>query len=345
MIRPAFFVLVSLALPAAAFASLPACGSIGRGNIPVAIADESAIIIWDAKTKTQHFIRRASFDTKAPDLGFLVPTPAQPQLEETDDAAFATLFDITKPKVEKRPQPSGGCGCGKGPQRAVTGSAKVEVLEEKRVGPFDVAVLKASDPAVLEAWLKKNDYPFPKSLREWADPYTKQGWIITAFKLVQKNEAGGRLATAGVRMSFGTDTPLFPYREPKEEKADDRKTPASRLLRVYFLADKRMAGKLEGADWPGRTVWAGEIEAEKRAAILKMVKLPADTGPETWWLTEFEDTSIVRPGDSELFFHVSEVQAPVERRPHVIVASNMCVMSLALTACIVGLSFWRRNAA
>ena len=54
----------------------------------VDIRDESALIIWDEVTKTEHFIRRASFETAADDFGFLVPTPTQPDLGEADDRVF-----------------------------------------------------------------------------------------------------------------------------------------------------------------------------------------------------------------------------------------------------------------
>ncbi|MGH9753182.1 MAG: hypothetical protein ACREA2_10400 [Blastocatellia bacterium] len=55
-----------------------ACAPAPRPGQFVRIAEESAIIIWDEKTRTQHFIRRATFDTDAPDFGFLVPTPTEP---------------------------------------------------------------------------------------------------------------------------------------------------------------------------------------------------------------------------------------------------------------------------
>lgn len=52
-----------------------ACAPAPRPGQFVRIAEESAIVIWDETTRTQHFIRRATFDTDAPDFGFLVPTP------------------------------------------------------------------------------------------------------------------------------------------------------------------------------------------------------------------------------------------------------------------------------
>ena len=89
--------LLGLALSAG---PILACAVVPPVNQPVAIANESAIIIWDSANKTEHFIRRASFQTMAKDFGFLVPTPAQPELAEAVSplvgklAEDFTLFDL-----------------------------------------------------------------------------------------------------------------------------------------------------------------------------------------------------------------------------------------------------------
>ena len=45
-------------------------------------ADQTVIIIWDAASKTEHFIRQASFKSEADDFGFIVPTPIPQQQDE-----------------------------------------------------------------------------------------------------------------------------------------------------------------------------------------------------------------------------------------------------------------------
>jgi hypothetical protein len=88
------------------------CPAPPPGGKPVVNADQSVILIWDAKTKTQHFIRRASFQSEAADFGFLVPTPAKPELAESGDKAFAFLQKLTEPEKKKWTPPRGGCGIG-----------------------------------------------------------------------------------------------------------------------------------------------------------------------------------------------------------------------------------------
>lgn len=310
-------------------------------NQPVEIADESAIIIWDANTKTQHFIRRATFNTAANNLGFLVPTPSKPALAEADDKAFAELATITAPKIVKQPAPSSGLGCGCGTQMSPMAGAvpladEVRVLEEQRVAGYDTAILEADDAEALGKWLKTHDYVYSPRLVAWVAPYVKAGWKITAFKFAKKAAADTSLATAAVRMTFETKQPVFPYREPSEDDAA-KKQFAGRLLRVFFVSDCRMDGALgeKGQKWPGQTVWANQLTAEQRGQLLQQLKLPADSLPTNWWLTEFEDHSSPRPGTDDVYFARSVDQSTVERPPHILYVARKvpdCIMCYALAA-------------
>src|SRR3954470_9685191 len=89
-----------------------ACCPAPPAGQPVVNADQTVVILWDPTTKTEHFIRRASFKAEAADFGFLVPTPTQPELEESGDDAFPVLAAVTAPRVTTVPRPTGSPGCG-----------------------------------------------------------------------------------------------------------------------------------------------------------------------------------------------------------------------------------------
>src|SRR5207244_2754583 len=121
---------------------------------------ESAIIIWDAAKKTQHFIRRASFETNTPNLGFLVPTPTRPELAEADDDAFKLLETATAPKVVEKVRERrryrdryGYKTKSEGPDMAAPGGGSVRTLgEEQRIAGFKAIILEADDPKALAEW-------------------------------------------------------------------------------------------------------------------------------------------------------------------------------------------------
>src|SRR5262245_51929797 len=161
------------------------CKIVSRDDDYVEIAEESAIIVWDASAKTQHFIRWVSFATEAQDFGFLVPTPTKPVLAEATETAFQLLNDLIKPETVNQLQVSLFCvpTCSKMPA-PVDSIGDVRVLDEQRIGGFDTVVLEADDAQALGNWLKHYGYSADPDWRR-LDPYVKKNWKITAFKIAQ----------------------------------------------------------------------------------------------------------------------------------------------------------------
>ena len=96
----ALALVAALACVAAIPAPADGCAAVPHRGESVSTAEETALIVWDEKTKTEHFIRRANFTTTAYDFGFLVPTPTRPYLDSADDSVFSDLSAITAAKVE-----------------------------------------------------------------------------------------------------------------------------------------------------------------------------------------------------------------------------------------------------
>jgi Uncharacterized protein conserved in bacteria (DUF2330) len=298
----------------------PACCPAPPAGKPVLNADQTVIIIWDAAARTQHFIRQASFKSEADNFGFLVPSPSQPELNESGNEAFSYLQKLTEPETIRQPRPQGqGCGCGgaKSVEFAMK-SADVRVLEEKMVAGFKASVLEAGSANALVNWLKDNGYAFSPQVEAWAKPYIDQGWKFTALKIAKsKDDKDNKLvASSALRMTFKTDRPLFPYREP-ESTAKDIGT-SKRLLRIYFVAEARYQGDLTKDDpWTGKVAWTNKLKATDRSKALELLKLPETTGPAEWWLTEFEDDWPYRVAPADVFFARCHDQNEVKRPPNI----------------------------
>lgn len=291
-----------------------ACCAVYRVGTPVVNADQTVIIIWDAAAKTQHFIRQASFKSEADDFGFLVPSPTQPELEEAGDEAFPHLRRLTEPKPK---DPSGGmsCGCSATPATLEDRrSLEVKVLEEKLVAGFNAAVLEAGSTAALTQWLKNNGYAFSPEVEAWAKPYVDARWKFTALKVCRSKDSTREVKASALRISFKTDRPLFPYREPDYKGTAAAVGAKDRLLRIYFLAEARYQGELtKGPPWTGKVAWAGKLSAEDRAKILEELKLPARTGPAEFYLTEFEDHWQYKLMPGDVYFKRAASQENVRR--------------------------------
>lgn len=304
-------VFALLAMPMTACCPAPPSGK------PVVNADQTVIILWDPATKTQHFIRQASFKSEADDFGFLVPSPTQPELDESGNEAFTQLRKLTEPERIKQPRPRRGWGCADATMPP-TAKADVQVLEQKLVAGFDAAVLEAKSAEALTKWLRDHGYAFSPEVEAWAKPYVDQGWKITALK-VAKNQDGKQrkeLTASALRMSFQTDRPLFPYREPDSQVAAKALHAQSRLLRIYFVSDGRYEGSLtREAPWTGKAVWAGKLAAADRQNLLAALRLPESTGPDTFFMTEFEDAWPYRKAPADVTFVKSNDQSEFKRPP------------------------------
>jgi hypothetical protein len=327
--------LVALVTAAVHFRSVEGCARMPPRGFRVEVSEETAIIVWDAANKMEHFIRKANFKTAAPDLGFLVPTPSQPTITEVDQKAFVDLAHITAPRVvyaqggPPPPAPPRGCGCAVESRhftKAAPGESAVRVLEEKQVAGQDIAVLEADDAAGLNQWLADHGYPSSPEIEAWLEPYIAGKWAITAFKFSKPAEGiDSSLPTTAVRLSFAADAPVYPYREPVGSETEA--TPgevAPRLLRVYLLSDQRMEGNLgaEAKPWAGQTVWANVLRPDQASLLAEQLKL-TDNAPEApWYLTEFEDHSSPRPALDDLYFGKAANQGTVERPPRVITVQS-----------------------
>jgi Uncharacterized protein conserved in bacteria (DUF2330) len=315
-----------------------ACAPAGRMGEEIHIAEESAIIIWDAAAKTQHFIRRASFETKAKDFGFLVPTPTVPQLAEADDEAFEQLKRITAPPVRQH-DPMVKSEAPKAP--AAAKAPQVVVVATAKVAGYDAAVLEATDAGALDAWLKSNGYASSPELQEWYSPYIAQRWKITAFKVTGDASGATKPSTSAVRMSFATEQPFFPYREPARPATAK---PPPRMLRIYLLADGRYHGRIgAGTEWPGSAVWSNRLNPLDRDRVLKLLKLPLATAPDAMHLTELEDRSTLRPGREDLFLAKAADQTPLEKAPVYMrpeTPTEYYVSAAVFALILLGVAFW-----
>lgn len=290
---------IVLLLAAASLACAPAPHEGER----VHIAEESAIILWDAASKTQHFIRSAAFQTEARDFGFLVPTASVPELAEADDFAFKFLDRLIDP-----PELRLVAAAAVKAEAAKAVEPKVVVIATAKVAGMDAAVLAANDAGALDRWLKEHGYASSPPLMEWAKAYIDRNWYITAFKISAGPERARRLEAGAVRMSFITEQPFFPYREP-QQPAESTALPVARLLKVYFVGDARYDGVLEtGMSWAGRPVWSGTLATENRNELMRLLRMPAAAAATATRLTLFRDFSDPRPGGADLNFVRASVQ-------------------------------------
>ncbi len=138
-------------------------------------------------------------------------------------------------------------------------------------------------------------------------------------------------------MTFKTDRPFFPYREPADQRETKEPKAGDRLLRVFLLSSSRMEGTLGGAGssvWPGKTVWAGRFHGAENEAFNRLV--PSNGKAPGAWLTVFEDKSSPRPGTDEVYFAPSNQPGTVELPPIIRTSAQSIPVPLDLMLMLIG---------
>ena len=294
----------------------------------VYIAGEDAIILWDPATQTEHFIRRAAFQSTAASFGFLVPAPSVPQLGEVDAGVFRDLDSLIAPetKIDESGyevefgsllatclllKAASDKSAAQAPDRAV------EVLQTARVAGFDATTIAADNADAMATWLAEHGFAKSPELTEWLARYVDAKWTITAFVIAKGDEADRDIATSAVRLSFKTERPFYPYREPKatNPQAGDAPAvtggdaPASRRLRMFFISDARYAATLVNAPWSAPISWAAPLP-----------DLPKELQPLAGahrFATVFVDDSFPRNGIDEVYFARDTEQSQIRPPPNI----------------------------
>lgn len=346
LLAPALAVgLAAILAPAPAHA----CATAPPEGFRVAIAEEEALIVWDAAHKTEHFVRRAAFDTAAPSFGFLVPTPSQPTLAEAPDEVFERLREAIRPVVRHEAVHDVSLGCwsvmtflARGTKSAAVAAAveppPVRVLDEQRVAGLDAVVLEADSTGALADWLKTHGYPLRPSLERWVAPYVAAKWKITAFKYSGPRPGEPSVGSRAVRLSFEAAKPFYPYREPDDAEQARTDPSAKRSLRLFLVGSARFDASLSETG----TGWAAKVDyAASRFALGKLLEgaVPAGSFPPEGWLTSYLDDARVRPAD-DLMFALRPGGAPVIPPEVVVRESVPVVLPLEALVVVIPLGLW-----
>lgn len=280
-----------------------ACSGVGPRGKPVVFGDQTNIVIWDEAHQTEHFIRNANFRSGADDFGFIAPTPGKPDLHEASTKAFYTLASLAPPPpmaVFK-----GAMAGGAMRSRA----AEVRVIQEADVAGFHATTLWSTDAHAINDWMNGHGYVSTPEVEKWADRYTKRGWYLTAFRVVDKAKLAA--STGTVRMTFRTQKPFNPFYVPSSNILVNKKG----TLRVYFVAVGDYDANIGTFGTWQTPQWTAPIPEATSALLAKQIKIPAETIPDNVQVETFVDNDFPRPAADDIYFTKRKVaHAPAPRR-------------------------------
>jgi hypothetical protein len=199
------------------------------------------LIIHDPAAEQQHFVREVTFVAEREPFGFVVPTPARPEVAKVATSPFVALrssFPFDPPPMRSA---SKGAGTGAPPDGAPGADRGVRVLEITKVGSFTAFILAATDEKALAKWLSDNQLVSTPEADRWLAHYVRMGFFYVAMRYdpatEETQEGAGRTKSETVRISFATPVPYYPYFEP-ERPAAMKARQSLRLLELWTVTPR-----------------------------------------------------------------------------------------------------------
>lgn len=199
----------------AALTAVLASAAFGDGGMmqkePVALAEpeQKALIVF--QDNREDLILQVKYDGASSDFAWLVPTPSRPSPGDAAPQVFTDLHGLFEPK-------SAGFGGGRAAGGFGGFGGGVEVLEEARVGVYDLTVLAADDSDALWRWLTQHGYRPAPGVRSVLDSYIYRRWFFTAMRVnpVRADASRRSRSNAGllhpIRLTFSAQEPVYPLR-------------------------------------------------------------------------------------------------------------------------------------
>jgi hypothetical protein len=212
--------VVQVSTPLAAQAC--ACGGfVSDKKVQVDREDAVVELADGTETVTMQFAARTTAERAA----WVMPVPTKAEITLGDPKIFKDLERLTRPEYRRSTSKGDGVG-GAAP-------GAVNVLEQTKIGPYEVAQLAGNDPAAVTEWLRQNNFTLPQNLADGLRPYLDEGWSLAAMRLSAQEGKHLDGLLPPIRLSFATNTAIYPMR-----LSGLAKTPQA--LRLYILADHRI---------------------------------------------------------------------------------------------------------
>lgn len=174
-----FFLLVLSAL-----ASSDGCFFWERG---ADLMEPEQVAVLHLKDGTETLVLRVKYRGQATEFAWVVPVPSVPEVDvvERDERTYVkSLFGELSMHTQRREEwiarpPSRG-----GEESGMTlGASRVDVVERKTVGVYDIAVLEAQSADALLEWLRENGFLYPADRMDVLEHYIDRDWVFVATRI------------------------------------------------------------------------------------------------------------------------------------------------------------------
>ena len=183
---------------------------------------EQRAIIFHNKGK-EDLIIQAKYEGSARDFAWVIPVPNVPKVKEVKEDLFSELSEYTQRRIKWGSEAAEEHG--------------LELIERKKVGIYDVSILKSKNGEDLLEWLKTNGYKFPEEGKDLLSHYSSKKWYFVAMRVDPselKEDVENKLHEGTIHpihLIFKSKKPVYPLKISSLNKG-------SMDLLIYVFAKK-----------------------------------------------------------------------------------------------------------
>lgn len=271
-------------------------GLFGRNGNDIYEPEQKAVIFFH--DGTEEMVLSVRFEGAAGEFAWLVPTPTEPEIEESNILLFEMMSTFMPPDLSMIDESRWG--------EVLNGlevTAGVSVMNEMTLGPFDLTVVSSDDAADLRVWLNDRGFALDPGAESVLAGYIDAGWCFTAMRINPSYLEGQGWTGSDYQLSDGTITPLrFTFRteQPVFPLAISSVNPGPTEVLLYVLAGEPCVNDvmlLENEQW-----WQPEQVAMLSGFSALAPELEKDGG---CYVTKQRET--FTPGNMEDLYFTGEV--------------------------------------
>jgi hypothetical protein len=218
-----------------------------------------------------------SFATEADDLAWLVPVPAEPEVDSAIAGVFHELELHTRPYYRR--MPSFSCMGSAGPDYGRSAdSTGLREVSGGVIGDYEYVVLQAFQPETLQNYLLNAGYQLPEGVGSVFQHYLEQGWNYFFIARFHDTTMHYHRQNFGLKLTFDSDSLVYPLYVSRVSSEFEYEQPVV----LYVLAEHRQmfrgghlkfSGAVDQNTFPGLR---GFIDRPYRLTKLAKVYRPAE---------------------------------------------------------------------
>ena len=254
--------------------------------------DQKAVIVFENNIET--LILSVTFKGDPENFAWVIPVPAKPEVEKSQDELFTALYELTQPEAEIQEVPFFGA-----PLEGLERKSPITIIETKKIDIYDIKIITSDDPKALANWLSENDYQIPSTAAAILEDYVENDWYFVTVKidLTKITALGKEQIKTGhatpLKIQFETEKIIYPLKLTSVISEYQSQNPNSKAIPgltqipqvsilLYVLADHKK-------DYPGfEPQYANWLEKDQ------IEDLAFDSEGESWYKTSSKKLYLTR---------------------------------------------------